>query len=608
MKSKFLCCAAAASAVVGLTGCVDDKYDLSDIDTTTRIQVNDLVLPVNIDAVTLSDIITFDEDSKIKPVKIGDKEFYAFSDEGTFDSKDIFIEKVTADAPVLNPTERDLDQVQAENDARRRAGSVADDYSCQYNVVEMGNDFSYHAEDVDKSIVELVSAKVDPMTFKVHLQALNVDGKVDRMFFKDMRIQMPYGLTIDHDLTSGAYDPVSGIWTINMQDVVGNLADAQLVATAINFKDNGCHIENSQLFFDGQFRVKSGVLTINPKKDANGVPMPLPEKLKFRVSYSIDDMTVNAFTGKVHYTLEGMDIDPVSLSDIPDFLAGDETVISLANPQIYLNVNNPVSSDKLNCETGLTLTAFRDGQAPLSYSLNNQSFTIPYSEGANPDVAKMNFVLTPTAESDEWTIPSAYVSPAPKYVPFTNLSYILGGDPAAPQVKGLPKTIGISLVDPCIPESDVEDFEIGRTIPGIDGKYELIAPLALEKGSVIVYTDTEDGWNDEDVDALTITAMEVSATATNGCPVNVTLSGDVLGVDGKPIPGVKLSSTELAAGQTSDIVIKLETTGDAVVTHLDGVTFRATVVSESPETLSPAQTITLEHIRARVSGYYEKEF
>ncbi len=52
MKSKFLCCAAAASAVVGLTGCVDDKYDLSDIDTTTRIQVNDLVLPVNIDAVT----------------------------------------------------------------------------------------------------------------------------------------------------------------------------------------------------------------------------------------------------------------------------------------------------------------------------------------------------------------------------------------------------------------------------------------------------------------------------------------------------------------------------------------------------------------------------
>ena len=82
----------------------------------------------------------------------------------------------------------------------------------------------------------------------------------------------------------------------------------------------------------------------------------------------------------------------------------------------------------------------------------------------------------------------------------------------------------------------------------------------------------------------------------------------MLGVDGKPIPGVKLSSTELVAGQTSDIVIKLETTGDAVVTHLDGVTFRATVVSESPETLSPAQTITLEHIRARVSGYYEKEF
>ncbi|MDE5657722.1 MAG: hypothetical protein K2I25_01540 [Muribaculaceae bacterium] len=42
----------AALTTVALTGCVDDKYDLSDIDTTAGIKVNDLVVPVNIDAVT----------------------------------------------------------------------------------------------------------------------------------------------------------------------------------------------------------------------------------------------------------------------------------------------------------------------------------------------------------------------------------------------------------------------------------------------------------------------------------------------------------------------------------------------------------------------------
>lgn len=53
-------------AALLLTGCIDNKYDLDDLDTTTEIKVNNLVLPVNFDVVTLSDIITIDEDSKIK--------------------------------------------------------------------------------------------------------------------------------------------------------------------------------------------------------------------------------------------------------------------------------------------------------------------------------------------------------------------------------------------------------------------------------------------------------------------------------------------------------------------------------------------------------------
>ena len=55
-------------------------------------------------------------------------------------------------------------------------------------------------------------------------------------------------------------------------------------------------------------------------------------------------------------------MNDVDLSDLPDFLAGEGTDISLVNPQIYLKVNNPVGNDRLDCRTGLTLSAIRNSQ------------------------------------------------------------------------------------------------------------------------------------------------------------------------------------------------------------------------------------------------------
>ncbi len=40
-----------------LAGCIEEGYDLTDIDTTSRFMVNDLVIPVNLDAITLKSVI-----------------------------------------------------------------------------------------------------------------------------------------------------------------------------------------------------------------------------------------------------------------------------------------------------------------------------------------------------------------------------------------------------------------------------------------------------------------------------------------------------------------------------------------------------------------------
>lgn len=582
----------ALLAVVS-TSCIDDNYDLSDIDTTTRVQVNDLTLPVNIDAITLSDIITIDENSKIKPVTIGGKEFYALSETGDFESDAIYIEKVTAAAPSLNPTQERLDRVVSRISA---AGSAPSASGYTYAIVSMGNDFEYVAHDIDPSIEALYSARVEPLRFGIHLEALNMSSVVDHMYFTDLVISMPKGL--DGSTSIGEYDPATGLWTIDSYDVRGSETDAMLTATAIDFEANGCEIVNHELSFDSKFRIESGFITLEPKY-VDGVPSQLPTSFDFRVSYTLNDLTVNNLDGRINYKLAGMDIAPVDLSDIPEFLSGEETNIDLANPQIYLQVNNPVAGNSLDCSTGITLTANRNNAAPQSFSPDNGAFLIGHNHGV---AGPYNFVMAPS--NDGLTTPPDYEADL-QFIRFTNLSALIAS-PAGSTVKGLPTSIGIRLDDPQIPTQNVAKFDLGRYIDGVKGKYELMAPLALREGSLVVYTKCEDGWNDEDIDAITITRLTVASTVTNDCPVAVVLSAYPIDVNGNRIAGVEVKSNTVAANAT-DVPLEIEMKG--TITHLDGVEYEARLMAgASGEVLAPSQTIVLKNIRATVSGYYEKEF
>ena len=88
----------ALVSAVAFTSCVDDKYDLSDIDTTVRVNVDNLTIPVNIDEIMLSSIL--EESDQLKIVN-GQ---YAISEDGTFESSEIRIGAVTVGSQTLNPT------------------------------------------------------------------------------------------------------------------------------------------------------------------------------------------------------------------------------------------------------------------------------------------------------------------------------------------------------------------------------------------------------------------------------------------------------------------------------------------------------------------------
>lgn len=548
MKIKHLLCFAAAGLLA--VSCIDDSYNLDDIDTTSRVDVKDLVIPVNFGDITLSDVIKIDEeDSDIEIVEIDGERYYVFTRTGSFDSDPIFIKNPVATTPTLESKQATL---------YKNSDGV-------FEIYEMGDDFSFTCNDVDKSIVEISKVKVNDIAFST---TLNVAGT-----YTDLRFHLPAGMT--GSATDGAYDPATGVWTIKSLTITKPTTIAY-VANSIDFTKNDFVFADHKFDFTSNFSVLGGTLT------AEG------QTVDFKVDFNLSNLDVLAIDGKIQYEIEGMDIESISLASLPSFLEGDETNLILANPMICLQTNNPLADDLLSFSAGLTLTANRDNAAPVAYT--SDTFSVGYGYGVE---GPYNTILSPVEPADAQNVPTNFRQNY-KWTEFAGLGEVLAGN-------GLPKTIGVTAVSPMIPEQTVKDFALGREITGVAGNYELYAPLALAKDSKIVYSDTKDGWG-EDVNYLTITQLTITAEGTNNTPLDAEIVVYPINSKGERIDA-KITSSTLAANATEPLTITL--TG--VITDLDGVEFQATVVSQDDSTLSPDQTIIFKDIRARVTGYYQRE-
>lgn len=578
-------------AMLALAGCTDDNYDLSDIDTTTRVNVTDLVLPVNIDPIRMGDVLKFDPESKIQPVTIGGKEFYALVQNGDFSSEAIDIPPVKAAAAHLDPTYASLDIEMPNYSGKKRA--VAETLRCP--ISEVGADFNYSATNIDPAIESINYVETKPFRFTMHISLTAAGVNISEIDFRNVRIRAPKGLTCEASI--GSYDKVSGIWTIPELKANGSETAVSLLATGVNtiLADAPIRPDHS-LSFTGEFRIESAEAYVNA--DITGTP----SHADLTLNYVLDDFEATAFSGRIDYTFDGISIPAVSLEDIPDFLKGDKSNIALANPQIYLNVNNPVSEYPIHFDSGLLLQAERTGYAPIPFR-PSRDIQVTNRHGAGP----YNYLLGVDFESRNVPTEPVDFNTNLEFVPFPTLGDLLTTPEGYP-VKGLPQNIDIKLENTRIPSQPIENFRL-EPIDGITGHYSVVAPLALKDGSFIYYTDRRDGWNDEgDIDDLTVTTLELTAKAVNNCPValQLTVWPLVRDKDGNVSrSGAKVESNTIPANETADLSITL----DGEIKGLDGFDIEAVLTGgSSQDALTPSQTLDLTDIRAKVSGYYQTDF
>ncbi len=556
-----------AVSMAMLTGCVDDKYDLSDVDTNVAVSVDNLTLPINLDVVKLSSIITLNDDSRIKII---DGE-YAITEEGTFDSDPIKIASFSAPAPTISPVRENINLSQSSAPAGRASQNMV------FAIGGFYSDYNYTANGIDNYIIDITSAQVD-MTMNMSLR-VSASG-IGSYRFKNLVLQFPEGLVATPSV--GTYDPSTGELHIADLAADGNSAKVSLTITKLMFGNESIRFDGDkhEFVFKGQVGIKecdievtelTGVLTTG----------------SLNIDFDFGHIDVTAVSGIIDYSLDGMAIDPVNLTDLPDFLSQNQTNIVLVNPQIYVSLNNPLTDYRLKAQAGLSITPVRGGVAGRPALLDNGVFDI------NAVGGQLKYCMAPSKPS---AMPTEYKSA--EYVGYKSLSDVLEGN-------GLPQQLNIEIVNACVPRQTVSDFKLGVDIDKIRGRYMLLAPLALNEGSQIVYTDTENGWNDETLDDLVVTDLTLKFTASTDVPMGVTITGYPIDVNGRQIDGVEIEGATLNANaDEQEVVVHMK----GEITGLDGVTFTAVTSSAKDATsLRPDQTIDLKNIRVTVSGYYSKE-
>lgn len=588
LKPSYLFLAGVTAIAPCLTSCIDNDYDLSDLDKTVEVKVNDLTVPVNLDEIYLKSIIKPDEGSCIKEL---DGE-YALVKSGSIKSDAVEIDRQHVDAPTVNPTVRDIEQSETMPD-----GTVPTEQQQSYDMVDIMGDFTYDKNDIPNEILALRSMGVD-WTLSVTVTIDDPDGIFRAISFHNVIINFPKGLVSDDT----KYDPVTGDYDLGNVDVpYGERSyTLSLPVQGVDLTDwtdeefsfiPGSGDIKGKVHIAGHVGVKSGdaVITLLAGSDK-------PQTVHLTMAPTLSDILVKSFSGRVQYTFSDFTIPTVDINDLPDILADESTDVILENPQLYISLNNPVADYRLSAATGLQLTPMRGSVASDPVSLDpGQSINIGIDKGiAGP----YEFCVSPTP-------PDSYYEGFENavHVGCAGLADVLSGT-------GVPTAIGVDLPDARVLPGDVENFILGVSMGEIEGSYTVYCPLDFGPGSKIVYSDTIDGWNDETVDRIVISSLTLNTDITNNLPFDVVLTGYPLSMTESgeavrsvdPVTGKEVSISEVTvpAGTTS---VSLST--DGTVVRLDGIHFVArALVTSDHEVLSPETAIRLSNIKVKVSGSY----
>lgn len=337
-----------------------------------------------------------------------------------------------------------------------------------------------------------------------------------------------------------------------------------------NYNDDG--MDNSSITLGGSVNL-DGNITASVDNLTSG-------NIKLAVDIFSDRMELNSVTGKVDPEVK-IEIDPINIDGLPDFLAEDNVVLDLTDPRIFITVTN---SSPISVDMSAELKSFKNGNMAGEASLEN----------VNIPAERDDYVICLNQKiEDGWNEAEQIM-----YVKVEGLSDL---------IKKIPDRIEITDVETSVVQEEVTiDLNKNYTIVT---DYKVDTPLKFGPETNITYTETIDGW-DADLEDMEFSKVEASMTATNAIPLGVNLTGVAIDKNGEPLDGVTVDlNVDIDAGSidnpTKENIKFTLTTDNGSIKGLDGI--KLTVIakaSESPkeEELKEDQYMQFDDIKLGLKG------
>lgn len=645
-NNKALMCG-VLGLTLGMTSCVDENYDLNDIDMTLSIDT-DLKLPKSSTGdILLKNIMDLKEDGVVRliqdPSNPGDS-MYVVKQSGSANVDPIKIEEVKIAKPTIYDFHTKADIRELFNTPSPAPGKKS--VRKNMNIAVPGKtivipNISYHydikdgeaeqrlqdatAENMSKDIVEITNIKFEATTISLDLEVTGFPAHIPYMHLDNMTLNMPKELHVTSCKLNGK--EVESFETPGKVQITKVLDDKRSTSEKLRLEltiDEASTGEN--LVFDGvkhraelkgdfdikgTFRVESDEMNqeaiqalvdqviatwtlddlndfiANP--DLHKIEGAVPDYLYFdgHTEFS-QDVHVTHVTGKFQHEVDK--IDPIKLNDLPAFLDDDNVVLDLENPMIFLSIENGIPADIKTC---LTLKSNTDNNTPRSTG------DLSINAGGNN-----SYYLADKVENK-------YLPVEHKDAQFVRIAGLQN------LIKRIPKQVDVEVATVTL---EATDLDITKEYP-IDINYEIYAPLIFGPQFSLVYTMVDDGWDlGEDLEKLDAECIEITGLVTSKMPASLSLEVDLLDTEGNALASIDKKDWSLKvtananrspikltlkpkAGHTLNEIFSGKDARGKACQKLDGIRYRAKLDSPVPDqALKDGSSIKIDDIVIRLLG------
>lgn len=593
------------AASLTLAGCVDDSYDLDDIDLTLGSEV-DLALPNSSTGdILLRNFLDLKDDGIVQEVwdpTVGDT-IFCVKQSGNADIDPIHIDRITMDRPDVKPFDAYLDLLDT-----RATGLPNETF---HYIINKG-DVEYTINEtkttaVSHDVVSIESVRLADVTATLRI-TFNTPAFMRRFYIDGLDIELPHGLEATRCVYQG--QPIAASAIDNEAGII-HVTPAQ-DATPIDIEKgmtlsvtlSRATVGEGGIYFDaqehsvrlrgaftatGRVRLESDDFDLNRLaaeeaaiwNQTHNFAALMPRQINIEGRASFDkDIAVTHFTGDVRHAVNSL--EPIRLDNMPDFLNDPDVLLDLENPIVYLRAYNEMSAD---ATTQLTLTA----------------------NGIKRQTEAMTF------KGRQWTT-IALADHKPAFTPagyegaIWNHVADLGG-----LIRHIPDEVTLDVTPV---ELHCTDLDITKPFQ-LDLTYDIFAPLTAGPDFQLVYRDSEKGWIDggdlDDIDKVNAEQLIVTAKAKSDLPATVQLTLIPIDRYGKRVNQLEVNSVTIKPCEETPVELGLKaaagyTINDVLTGHngaqkIDGLTYEARITDATPgQSFHTKANVKLTEVKIRVKG------